>query len=298
MSRYKHSKDGLWSFARQLDLFHTNDDINRRTPIEADSIRFASAKLILASLPHRKHPGPVYVRQAGCYQLKVVADPSIGIPYGRAARIILLWLVSEAKRTGSPSIDLGRCQADFLQRRLGILATGGERGSILRYREQAQRLFCGMFSVTEIRTDSVGFRNVMLADSGRLLWTPHANDSGRFEGTLRLSEAFFADCIEHGFPIDIRAICALTSTVAIDLYTFLAYRLRLLKKSLLLTWEMLHSQFGSQANIANPAGLRAFKSALVVHLRHVCLVYPWARIEPHEAGFMLHPSRPPVPERT
>jgi hypothetical protein len=287
-----------WPFARQLDLFHASDDIIRRSPAEAGSIGFTSAKLILASLPHKKYAGGVYVRKAGRYQLKIVTDPAVGIPYGRVPRIILFWIVSEAVRTQSPWIELGKCQADFLKRRLGIGDTGGDRGSIPRYRDQAQRLFCGMFSVTEIRDESMDFRNVTLAESGRLLWTPHMRSSGRFEGTLKLSDTFFTECIDHGFPIDVRAVSALSSTIAIDLYTFFAYRLRQLRAPLFLTWEMLHSQLGSQADIGTPSHLRSFKAKLSGHLRRVFLVYPDARVEVEDKGLWLRPSRPPVPERT
>src|SRR3712207_6138386 len=59
-----------------------------------------------------------------------------GVPYGARARMILLYLQTQAVRTGSREVELGRSMRDWLSR-MG-LSWGGETGKALR--EQAARI--------------------------------------------------------------------------------------------------------------------------------------------------------------
>jgi hypothetical protein len=60
----------------------------------------------------------------------------IGVPYGARARMILLYLQTQAIRTNSREVELGRSMRDWLGR-MG-LTWGGETGKALR--EQATRI--------------------------------------------------------------------------------------------------------------------------------------------------------------
>ena len=59
-----------------------------------------------------------------------------GVPYGSRARLIMLYLQSEALRTGSRDVVLGRSMRDWLAR-MGI-TIGGK--SLKDVREQAERI--------------------------------------------------------------------------------------------------------------------------------------------------------------
>ena len=59
-----------------------------------------------------------------------------GVPYGARARMILLYLQTQAVRTGSREVALGRSMRDWMER-MG-LAVGGETAHSLR--EQAARI--------------------------------------------------------------------------------------------------------------------------------------------------------------
>ena len=59
-----------------------------------------------------------------------------GVPYGARARMILLFLQSQAVRTGSREIELGRSLSAWMER-MGI-AWGGETARAIR--EQAARI--------------------------------------------------------------------------------------------------------------------------------------------------------------
>jgi Plasmid encoded RepA protein len=59
-----------------------------------------------------------------------------GVPYGARARMILLYLQTQAVRTGRREIELGRSMRDWMER-MG-LSIGGETARSLR--EQAARI--------------------------------------------------------------------------------------------------------------------------------------------------------------
>lgn len=61
---------------------------------------------------------------------------SVGVPYGACARLILLYLQSEALRTGDPEVRLGRSMRAWLTR-IGM-SVGGRTVTIIR--DQAERL--------------------------------------------------------------------------------------------------------------------------------------------------------------
>ena len=66
----------------------------------------------MAALPHRRTMAPVWEREGGQIKLLVEsgldsAKQPIGIPYGAVARMILLYLQTQAVRTRSREIELG-----------------------------------------------------------------------------------------------------------------------------------------------------------------------------------------------
>ena len=75
-------------------------------------VGIAHAGFAMASLPHRRITEPVWEREGG--QIKLLVESGlnstkqpIGIPYGAVARMILLYLQTQAVRTRSREIELG-----------------------------------------------------------------------------------------------------------------------------------------------------------------------------------------------
>ena len=95
--------------------------------------------MALCSLP-RTNPGNrlQYKRVNGPYKLIMIAGGDNKLPFGTNPRLILAWLCTEAVRTGSRDIVLGRSLSEFM-RKLGISSTDG-RGQA-RLRNQMERLF-------------------------------------------------------------------------------------------------------------------------------------------------------------
>ncbi len=79
------------------------------------------------------------------------------------------------------------------------------------------------------------------------------------------------------------------SPLALDLYTWLTYRMSYLRKPTLIPWKGLQAQLG--ADYARPRDLR--RTALA-RLEDVVAAYPELRIRGESEGLRLYPSPPHV----
>jgi len=131
--------------------------------------------------------------------------------------------------------------------------------------------------------------NQNIVDVAMFVDDPGAAGQGTlFVETARLSETFFQQLKKHAVPLDEAAIRHIrTSSMALEVYCWLAYRLHSLVAPKPITWAALAGQFG--------AGIRLrkhFKPAFVESL--ALAVYRDARVEITETGVLLQPSPPPV----
>ncbi|MQP68461.1 pirin, partial [Niveispirillum sp. SYP-B3756] len=85
----------------------------------------------------------------------------------------------------------------------------------------------------------------------------------------------------------IRAIGA--SSLALDLYVWLSYRLHSLTKPTTISWQALHAQHGAEY-----ARIRDFKRFMIPQLKLALAAYPQAGVTLEEDGLMLYPSAPPI----
>ena len=110
---------------------------------EADpDLGFMARMMALCSLP-RTNPGnrKEYKRVNGPYTLYMQSGPGNKLPFGNLPRLLLAWVSTEAVRTQSRELVLGRSLSKFM-RTLGINSTsGGVRGEQTRLRNQMKRLF-------------------------------------------------------------------------------------------------------------------------------------------------------------
>jgi hypothetical protein len=216
----------------------------------------------------------------------------VGAPYGSRARLILLFLQSEALRTNSRDIELGRSLHMWLGR-LGI-PIGGK--SFKDVREQAERLSrCRMtFHITA--GDRAGLVNQNIVDTAMFVQEPSAEGQGSlFVETARLSETFFEQLRKHPVPLEESAIRAISNnSQALDIYCWLAYRLHVLPpgRPVSVSWRALFGQFG-----ASYKRIDHWKERFVDSLKIATAVYPHASIEVASEGLVLRQSRPPVAPR-
>ena len=93
---------------------------------EADAdLGFMARMMALCSLP-RTNPGATlqYKRVNGPYKLVMIAGADCKLPFGNLPRLLLAWVSTEAVRTQSREIVLGRSLAEFM-RTLGVYSSGG-----------------------------------------------------------------------------------------------------------------------------------------------------------------------------
>jgi hypothetical protein len=215
-----------------------------------------------------------------------MAPAKIGLPYGTVPRLLLAWVTTEAVKTKTRELELGDSMAAFMGE-LGLSATGGSTGSITRLKNQTRRLFASTVSASyesKTKIADIGYR---LADKSVLWW--HAKEpeqAGLWRSTVTLSEQFFNEVVDRPVPIDMRAIKALKrSPMALDIYTWLTYRMSYLKRPTVIPWAALAMQFGS-----NYAQVRQFKAAFLTELRKVVTVYGMVQVEPTDMGLLVKPS--------
>ena len=140
-------------------------------------------------------------------------------------------------------------------------------------------------------------RNVPLIEDVMIWWRPKQPTQKSFwESNLTLTEPFFREVTDRPVPIDMRAIRALRrSPMAIDLYTWLTYRMSYLRASTVILWEGLQLQFGAGYPMTEQ-GVRNFKKGFLRAAKDVLKVYPEARIGNERDGLLIRPSRTHIPK--
>jgi Plasmid encoded RepA protein len=252
-----------------------------------------------AALPHRRLPED-QAWQIDGERVTLIVEPGsipgaggkprrIGVPYGSRARLIMLYLQSEALRTNSREVELGRSMKHWLSK-MGI--SGGGK-SIHQVRDQAARIVHCRLSFTMTGTRIREHQNIV----DRAIFLDDPDDDGRqgklFAETARLSESFFEQLKKHPVPLEEAAIRAINNnSMALDVYAWLAYRLHVLSGPRPISWAALKGQFG-----AGFARVDNFRTTFSDNLRLALAVYRSARVEADDCGLTLYPSRPPVAPR-
>ena len=256
--------------------------------------------LVQTTLPHRAQPGKQYTRSDGDVTLSITDLGGAGLPYGAYPRLILVWMTTEALRTGERRLELGRSLSSFMGQ-LGLQCTGGHWGTIPRFRGQMERLFGAAIS-TRWRRDHegqnhAGGSNLLLAEEFDLWWTPQTlPEPGLGQSSVTLSQRFFAQLVEAPVPLDLRAIKALKrSPLSLDLYAWATRRVSYLKKPLRIPWASFQLSFGA-GYAETPQGRSRFRGNAIEALRRVKVVYPQLKIEILQDGILLYPSLTHVPK--
>lgn len=252
-----------------------------------------------AALPHKKLPNEA-VWKVQTERVTLVVEPGrrnllgddtefVGVPYGSRARLILLYLQSEALRTKSRDIELGRSLHAWLGR-LGI-PIGGK--SFRDVREQADRLSRCRLTFHVQQGGRAGLINQNIVDAAMFVAGNDGGQDSLFVETARLSETFFQQLQKHPVPLEEPAIKAISNnSQALDVYCWLAYRLHVLSAARTITWPSLYAQFGSSYK-----KLAHFKMRYVDSLKVAVAVYPGADVDLDERGLIIRPSPPPVAPR-
>jgi Plasmid encoded RepA protein len=208
---------------------------------------------------------------------------AIGLPYGSYARLLAIDWSSQAFMSRSRDIELGKNLGDTITR-LG-LGRGGKTRTLLL--DQAERLARCRLTFDIRGRGKSALINQTLVDSA--IFNESAR-GGRFVEQIRLSEQFYQQLIQYPVAINPASITSIrNSSMAIDIYCWLAFRLLMLTTNTEISWAALKGQFGTGC-----AAMRTFKVVFTENLVLAKSVYVGARADLTEHGITLRPSPPPT----
>jgi hypothetical protein len=258
---------------------------------DAEKLGFTYSGFALTSLPHKPQAELVWKREGHNLTMLIQSGVDrtgrqLGLPYGSYARFILLFLQSEAIRTGSREIELGRSMRVWLGC-MG-LSIGGTTYRLVN--EQARRISgCSLTFYADRAGAQIesrgGFVKTAISMSNVIDEQP-----ALWQDRVLLDEDFFRALRDHPVPLSESALRAIgPRSLVIDIYIWLAYRLHALKRDVEVGWPALYAQFG-----AGVGRLRGFRKYFIDCLALAMATYPEARVEIGQRGLILRPSRPAI----
>ena len=260
---------------------------------DPDEIGFVCRSMVSASMPHSKPKGIVFKRNSNNFKISIVGNESAGgIPYGTYPRLILSWLASEIVKSKSREIVLGQSLSDFMKN-LGLQVTGGKWGTISRFKDQLKKLFSAHISFSyEDKSSGIWYHTAMnIAEDAQIFWDPTKPEQiDLFKSKILVGESFYNEIANTPIPVDIRAINALKdSSLALDIYFWLTYRLSYLNSPVDLSFENLQMQFGVGYSDTSQSKYE-FKRKFLLQLKKVLTIYPQAKLKVKDKSILLFPS--------
>ena len=254
---------------------------------------FMGRMMALCSLP-RTNPGNQhqYKRVNGPFTLYMIAGGGNKLPFGNLPRLILAWVCTEAVRTQSRVLVLGKSLSDFM-RTLDIYSSSGRKHT--RLRNQMKRLFgCTVTMIYEDENVDASV-NAVIADS-TVFWWNKPDQSTLWESKIELGEKFFNEIIRHPVPINMNTLTALKrSTLGLDLYLWLVYRTFTLRTPKRLPWRLLYSQFGAHPDKASDnQTVQHFRYKVLRELKKIKMAWPGLNYSTARGVLILHPSTPTI----
>lgn len=262
---------------------------------EESRLGITHAGFAMTSLPHKRFDEGLWRRDGYRTTLLVESGRSrtgslVGVPYGSIARLILLYLQTEAVRTNNPEVEMGPSMKSWM--RSMSLTTGGKTYQLVT--EQARRISACRLTFFTDRDNGMEARHngAFVQDAITFASVIEDDQPSLWRDRVRLDPGFWRSLKEHPVPVREEAIKAIgTRSLAIDVYIWLAYRLHALTKSTPMSWSSVHAQFGAGFRL-----IRQIKPTFIEALNMALAVYPEARVDADKQGLILHPSPPAVPK--
>jgi hypothetical protein len=171
-----------------------------RVQLKESRLGITHAGFAMTSLPHKRIEETFWRRDGHRTTLLVESgrdrcgDP-IGVPYGSIARLILLYLQTEAVRTNSPEVELGRSMKSWMGRM--SLTTGGKTYQLVA--EQARRISACRLTFFADRGNGVEARHngAFVQDAISLSGIVEDEQPILWQDRVRLDEGFWRSLREH-----------------------------------------------------------------------------------------------------
>ena len=277
---------------RHLQLVKLAGDLAEQTREEADALGFMSRLLIMVNLPYRDlgKERKVWVRKNG--KVSIIVSPaydqngeSMGIPYGSYPRLILAYIITQAVKTRSSQINLGKGFRDFIE--LIGLEKGGHQ--FRNVKKQLERVLSASFSWVYETNNMQSRTNIQVSHQSQLWWDATIPDQqSLWESYIKLNSDFFNEIMKNAVPLDLRVLATLkNSPLGLDLYMFIAWRTFKLDKPIFISWESLQEQLGTQF-----LSIHEFSRKCRAHIKRIQSICPTLNINIIRGRICLNPSYP------
>lgn len=242
-----------------------------------DSPLYQHALLCQLGFPRSKVTGPLFERRSGAASLLIEGGPwhtgtaweMQPVPYGVIPRLAFMNICREAKRTGSPVIDV-KPSARHYARELG-LSEGGK--AMERFRRQVIALWCCRMHLGFVTVGGQGQAKVEPFEAFRVTDA----EKGAWPRRIEINQQLMGSLVQHAVALEPSAVRALQgSALALDVYAWLAHRLCRITEphGVDISWWALKQQFGHEYKT-----VKDFRHDFVAALLNVLPVYPEASVE-------------------
>ncbi len=275
-------------------------DIINYVVINRDDVAFTHSAFVQCFLPLRALPKEQmeYQIDHGNASLLIQAgrlyDPDnpkrwkkMEVPAGGKARLLFAYINDRAIRTKNPVIDMGHSLRDFMERN-GVPACGSNIKEIVRQAENiaAAEILLGVWGEKKVTT-----KRAIIAEELSFWLEKDPRQMTFWQPTMILSDSYMKTLEKHRVPLDFRVLVALQANPrAMDVYCWLAYRLRSVKASTKIPYEALHPVFGRGIK-----ELKHFKVHFKKALNEAYRYYPEAKFDLEKDYITIHSSPSPIP---
>lgn len=267
---------------------------------EALKSAFSYSGFALTAFPYKAIPATESWERQG-HNVTLVIDPGslrlnrktkrFGVPYGAYARLVMIYLQTEAILRQDNVIPIGSSLRSFIEDRLSI-GWGSETGT--RVLDQIHRLAaCSLKFFWDVPGGASRFESANIIRAGMFGNADDGVQGHLWDDHVTLDPTFTQHLLGHAVALQDEAIRALhAEPVALDTYVWLVYRMRVLKRDEPISWAALRDQFGRGYKET-----RMFKRKFEGSLRKAIGAYPNANVLIDKDGVVLRPSDPPIPPR-
>ncbi|MDR3517451.1 MAG: replication protein RepA [Azospirillaceae bacterium] len=286
---------------RQLELSLNNPPA---TSGERIDISFLHRSFCVAGLPIKQRAGNHFARNDGTFSINVTVPEQtlpdgtslmVGVPYGPKARLLILWMTTQARdplrSSGDRWLEIGRIE-DWL-RGVGINAKGE---GAAKAKDQLVRLTFSLFSMFLKGENLDLFKSDKLIESAAFgtgdLEQYATGQLGKVRWPLGLEltqRAYDRFTSRDSIPIPTSRLAEVShSAMAIDLFVYLCYRLPEITPgdSQLTRWKSLVAQFGNKESPSK------FRETFEASIRSALRAYPEANVELTDEGLLMRYSDP------
>ncbi len=245
----KDRKNDLSVSSGTVDIILGDDD---KSKIYSHAV-FCQCILPVRSLPkeetyyHVEHGNTSLVIQSGIIRSESGQIHKMEVPAGPKARLLFPYIIDQVKRTGNPIVDMGKNLREYMIR--NNIPVGGQNAKEITrqvYNIAASNIYLGISGETATHKFSTQ-KNYRVASEVSFWTEKQPEQLSIWSPYLTVSDEFMAAVDKHTVLLNLRPLIELQANPrAMDMYTWLSYRVRTVKYPVKISYRDLHSVFGKQ----------------------------------------------------